>query len=119
MLPAIRLTASKPPSCIYTLHLLCHVKPGVAPKREGIATITPSSIELCVAARAREGDANRAVKELIAKVLHVPKSDVEISKGSKSREKAVVVSNISVTDKNSVEETIESIRIKIESAIGT
>jgi hypothetical protein len=68
MLPAIRLTASKPPSCIYTLHLLCHVKPGVASKREGIANVTPSRIELCVAARAREGDANRAVRELIAEV---------------------------------------------------
>ncbi|KAF2807962.1 YggU-like protein [Mytilinidion resinicola] len=118
MLPAIRLTASKPPSRSHTLHLLCHVKPGAASKREGVSAVTASGIELCVAARAREGEANRAVRALIAEVLHVPKSDVEIAKGMKSREKTVVVSNITIV-KSSIEETIEGIRIKIEQSVST
>ncbi|KAF2495696.1 YggU-like protein [Lophium mytilinum] len=118
MLPAIRLIASKPPSRTYTLHLICHVKPGVASKREGVSAVTASGIELCVAAQAREGQSNRAVRELIAEVLHVPKSDVEIAKGMKSREKTIVVSNIAIA-KSGIEETIESIRNKIEQSVAT
>lgn len=96
-----------------SVHLACHVKPGASSKREGISAVTPTSIDLCVAAQAKDGEANKAVRELIAsvcrlttaqentyvldgmliriQVLHVPKSDVEIARGSKSREKTVVV----------------------------
>ncbi|KAF1937504.1 YggU-like protein, partial [Clathrospora elynae] len=73
------------------IHLLCHVKPGVNANREGIAAVTDDNIEVCVAAQARDGEANKAVREVIADALRVPKSDVEVVKGLKSREKTVAV----------------------------
>lgn len=53
--------------------------------------MTDDAIDICVAAQAREGKANTAVKDMIAKTLRVPKSDVEILRGIKSREKIVAV----------------------------
>ena len=53
--------------------------------------MTDEIIDLCVAAQAREGEANTAVRTVIAKTLKVPKSDVEIAKGMKSREKTVAI----------------------------
>ncbi|XPS98838.1 hypothetical protein M3J09_008032 [Ascochyta lentis] len=74
-----------------TIQLLCHVKPGANANREGITVVTDEMIDVCVAAQAREGEANAAVRTVIAKTLKVPKSDVEIAKGGKSREKTVAV----------------------------
>lgn len=51
-----------------TLHLACHVKAGVSKKRQGILSVTDSVVELCVSAQAKEGEANQAVRELIADV---------------------------------------------------
>lgn len=51
-----------------SIQLLCHVKPGAHAKREGVAAVTDEQIELCVAAQAREGEANKAVREVIAEV---------------------------------------------------
>lgn len=53
--------------------------------------MTDEVIDLCVAAQARDGEANTAVRTVIAKTLKVPKSDVEIAKGMKSREKTVAI----------------------------
>ncbi|KAF2650942.1 YggU-like protein [Lophiostoma macrostomum CBS 122681] len=75
------------------IQLLCHVKPGVDARREGVVAVTDEHIEVCVAAQAREGEANKAVREVIAEALHVSKSDVEIMKGLKSRVKTVAVAN--------------------------
>lgn len=74
-----------------TIQLLCHVKPDVSAAREGITAVTEEVIEVCVAAQAREGEANAAVRTVIAKALKVPKSDVEILKGMKSRQKTIAV----------------------------
>lgn len=73
------------------IHLLCHVKPGVSANREGIAAVTDEVIDVCVTAQARDGEANAAVRTIIAKTLKMPKSDVEIIKGLKSREKIVTI----------------------------
>lgn len=53
--------------------------------------MTDEVIDICVAAQAREGEANTAVRTVIAKTLKVPKSDVNIAKGMKSREKTVTI----------------------------
>lgn len=74
-----------------TIQLLCHVKPGASANREGITAMTDKVIDVCVAAQAREGEANTAVRNVIAKTLKVPKSNVEITKGMKSREKTVAI----------------------------
>lgn len=74
-----------------TIQLSCHVKPGANANREGISAVTDDIIDVCVAAQARDGEANAAVRAVIAKTLKVPKSDVEITKGLKSREKTVAI----------------------------
>ncbi|PVH96371.1 hypothetical protein DM02DRAFT_617283 [Periconia macrospinosa] len=67
--PAIRFVAQKGSKAQHALlYLSCSVKPGVSAAREGITAVSDNSIELCVAAQARDGDANTAVKELIAEV---------------------------------------------------
>ena len=67
-LPAIRYISSTTKSALGCLHLQCHVKPGASKQREGIVSVSDSVIELCVAAQAKDGDANRAVKEVFVKV---------------------------------------------------
>jgi uncharacterized protein YggU (UPF0235/DUF167 family) len=53
---------------IGSLYLTCHVKPGASSNRKGIISVSDNAIEMCVAAQAREGEANKAVRELIAEV---------------------------------------------------
>lgn len=90
LIQAIRFIAAKKQSPA-TIQLLCHVKPGVSANREGVSAVTDESIEVCVAAQARDGEANKAVRDVIADALKIAKSDVEIAKGMKSREKTVAV----------------------------
>lgn len=108
--PAIRFVAARGPKgqTLATIQLLCHVKPGVSANREGIGSVSDESIQVCVAAQAREGEANKAVREVIADALKVPKSDVDIAKGMKSREKSVAVN---LTNRmGTPEEEVERIR---------
>jgi uncharacterized protein YggU (UPF0235/DUF167 family) len=67
--PAIRWVATtKSKAQTGSIQLLCHIKPGVSAKREGISAVSDETVELCVAAQAREGEANKAVRDLIADV---------------------------------------------------
>jgi uncharacterized protein YggU (UPF0235/DUF167 family) len=66
--PAIRYLAATSKSKLGAIHLQCHVKPGASKQREGILSIDDNTIELCVSAQAREGEANKAVRELISDV---------------------------------------------------
>jgi uncharacterized protein len=50
------------------VHLACHVQPGVKAQRQGIRAVSSERVELCVAAAARDGEANKAVRELVASV---------------------------------------------------
>lgn len=88
---AVRFVAATAKSGTGTLQLLCHVKPGVSASREGIAAVSDSRIDVCVAAQARDGEANKAVRRVVADALGVAKSDVEVIKGLKSRDKTVAV----------------------------
>ncbi|KAK0660227.1 UPF0235 protein C15orf40-like protein [Lasiodiplodia hormozganensis] len=110
MSTAIRFIASKGSKATSagSISLACHVKPGASAKREGVNSVSDDGVELCVSAQAKEGEANKAVQKLIAEILKVPKSDVEIAKGMKSREKTVMVHNLAKN--RSPEEHIESIR---------
>jgi len=89
---AIRFVASKAAKgrlATGTIRVLCHVKPGASASREGIAAVTDDVIDVCVAAQAREGEANAAVRSVFSKTLKIPKSDIDITKGLKSRDKTV------------------------------
>ncbi|KZL63977.1 TSA family protein, partial [Colletotrichum tofieldiae] len=90
---AVRFVAGTKKSPLGTLYLQCHVKPGASRVREGVMAVTEGSVELCVAAQAREGEANKAVLKLLSEVLGLPKSDLAITQGLKSRDKTVAVSN--------------------------
>jgi uncharacterized protein YggU (UPF0235/DUF167 family) len=84
--PAIRYVAARG-----IIQLLCRVKPGVSANRQGVGAVTSGGVDVCVAAQAREGEANKAVRDVIAAALQVPKSNVEITKGLKGRDKQVAV----------------------------
>ena len=53
------------------LHIACRVKPGVSSERVGILSVTEEVIELGVSAKAKDGEANKAVIELIAQVFYL------------------------------------------------
>ena len=61
---AVRFFAASTKSGMGSIHLQCHVKPGASKQREGVASFNDEAIELCVAAAAREGEANKAVREI-------------------------------------------------------
>ena len=65
--PAIRFIPSTTKS-LGAIYLQCHVKPGASRVREGIVSIGEEVIEVCVSARAKEGEANKAVRELFSSV---------------------------------------------------
>lgn len=67
---AVRFIAGSKKSALGNLHLRCHVRPGAAKSRQGVLAVTDEAVELCVAAQARDGEANRAVVKLLSEVSH-------------------------------------------------
>jgi len=65
---AIRHVASTSKSALGLIHLQCHVKPGASKLREGIVSVSDTVIELCVSAKAKDGEANKAVREVFSSV---------------------------------------------------
>ncbi|KAH7382807.1 hypothetical protein BKA64DRAFT_169702 [Cadophora sp. MPI-SDFR-AT-0126] len=114
-LPAIRHVASSAKSVIGFIHIQCHVKPGASAHREGIISVSDSVIEVRVSAQPRDGEANKAVKELFSDVLNCPKSDVEVIRGLKSRDKTVAVAGFDV--KGGEKSCIAKIRDQLECAV--
>ncbi|KAF2115206.1 hypothetical protein BDV96DRAFT_64077 [Lophiotrema nucula] len=98
------------------IQLLCHVKPGVSADREGISAVTDHQIDVCVAAPARDGEANMAVRVVIAKALKVPKTNIEIAKGTKGREKTVNLYEICPKD-STPDEEVERIKIILSESV--
>ncbi|KAK3496095.1 hypothetical protein B0T13DRAFT_278498 [Neurospora crassa] len=74
-----------------TIYIHCHVKPGASKNREGVTSITDEAVEICVAAQAKEGEANKAVVKVLSEALNLPKSNLEITQGLKSRAKTIAV----------------------------
>ncbi|KAI9824369.1 MAG: hypothetical protein M1819_000874 [Sarea resinae] len=97
-----------------SIYLSCRVKPHG--KEDGITSVAEDQIRLSVAARPKDDESNMAVVGLVSKVLGVPKSDVQIPKGSRRRtNKTVVIENI---DTGPDEELyIESLRKRLEDAV--
>ncbi|KAK1264353.1 hypothetical protein QJS04_geneDACA008622 [Acorus gramineus] len=86
--PSLRLV---PPSAV---SITVHAKPG-----SKIATITDfgdESVGVQIDAPARDGEANAALIEYMASVLGVKRRQVSIGSGSKSREKIVLVEEVSM-----------------------
>jgi uncharacterized protein YggU (UPF0235/DUF167 family) len=67
---AIRHVASSAKSALGYIHLQCHVKPGASKQRQGIISVPVSNdvIEVCVSAQPKDGEANKAVREVFSDV---------------------------------------------------
>jgi hypothetical protein len=65
---AFNFVAATKKSAKNTLYLHCNVKPGASKNREGIASVGEEAVEICVAAQAREGEANKAVIKVLSEV---------------------------------------------------
>lgn len=73
-----------------SVQLACRVKPN-ARAGSRILSVSDDVVELAVSAKPQDGAANKAVMELIADVLDVPKTAVTIIRGMKSKDKVVDV----------------------------
>ena len=69
--------------------IAAHVRPK-ARSRE-VSVLEDGSLRVRVTAAPEDGKANRAVCDLVAEVLGVPKRDVEVQSGHKSRDKVLAV----------------------------
>ncbi|KAI0870480.1 DUF167-domain-containing protein [Hypoxylon argillaceum] len=87
------------------LQLRCHVRPGASKAREGVVDITDEVVELCVSAPPQDGKANKAVLEVLSEALGMPKSDLQITHGLKSRDKTISLSSASFTRRHPGEVT--------------
>ena len=65
---AIRIIAASTKSAISLVHLRCHIKPGASKQREGVISVSDSVVDVCVSAQAKDGDANKAVREVFSNV---------------------------------------------------
>ncbi|KAK0384352.1 hypothetical protein NLU13_8439 [Sarocladium strictum] len=109
---AVRFVAGSRKSPSGTLQLRLHVKPGASKVREGITAVTDTAIELCVAAQPRDGEANKAVLEILSDVLDVPKSRLELAQGLRSKDKTALLHDIKPEDAESYEQTVLSLLSK-------
>jgi hypothetical protein len=69
--------------------LSVQVKPGSA--HPGLGGVAGERLRIKVAARAVEGQANEALRELLCEIFHVPKSCIKITRGATARDKTVLV----------------------------
>ncbi|KAM3924306.1 UPF0235 protein C15orf40 homolog [Leptodactylus fuscus] len=67
-----------------------HAKPGS--KLNAITDVTTEAVGVAIAAPPSEGEANAELCRYLSKVLEVKKSEVNLDKGGKSREKVVKIS---------------------------
>lgn len=79
-------------------------KPGA--KQNGITNISSEGVGVQIAAPPSEGEANAELVKYLSKVLNLRKSDVSLDKGSRSRNKVIMVSK-GVTTPEAIKELIQ------------
>ncbi|XP_046752205.1 UPF0235 protein C15orf40 homolog [Diprion similis] len=77
-------------------------KPGA--KHNNVTDISEDSVGVAISAPPVDGEANTELVKYLTSVLGVRKSDVSLDRGSKSRQKTVIVSN------QTVEKVLEKLR---------
>lgn len=75
--------------------LRIHAKPGA--KQNGITDISAEAIGVQIAAPPIDGEANTELIKYMSKLLQLRKSDLSLDRGSKSREKVLLVAKDSIT----------------------
>ena len=92
---ALWFMAATKKSAQNTLYMQCNVKPGASKTREGVSSVDDEAVGICVAAQAREGEANNAVIRVLSEVCisqfcppppllfnHIPRSSTSPSQTS-------------------------------------
>lgn len=74
-------------------------------------------IDVCVSAQPRDGEANKAVRIVFSEALRCPKTDVEVVKGLKSKEKTVGIAVTGLGLDGDEKGLIERVRKKLERAM--
>ncbi|KAI4317134.1 hypothetical protein L6164_025033 [Bauhinia variegata] len=87
------------PSCIRSMSpssvaITIHAKPGS--KTASVTDISDEAVGVQIDAPARDGEANAALLDYISSVLGVKRRQVSIGTGSKSRDKTVIVEDVTV-----------------------
>lgn len=82
---------SVPPSSVA---ITIHAKPGS--KLSSITDISDEALGVQIDAPAKDGEANAALLDYISSVIGVKKRQVSIGAGSKSRDKVVIVEEVSL-----------------------
>lgn len=82
-------------------------KPGA--KHNSITDISEDAVGVAIAAPPVEGEANTELVKYLASVLGLKKSDVSLERGSKSRQKVIVVSR----------STVDQVLEKLKAEVGT
>lgn len=102
---AVRFVASKK-YALGSLHLQLFVKPNASAAREGIVSVTPSAIHVAIAAQPKDGEANKAVVNLLSDVLEMPKSRLRLNRGLKSKAKTVILDEVREESVTSILDTL-------------
>ncbi|KAL2219876.1 YggU family protein [Thermoascus aurantiacus ATCC 26904] len=100
----------------YSLQISCHVKPNAASRREGITAVGADSVDVCVAAVPRDGEANMAVERVFAELFNVPKSNVAVIRGAKARDKTLSINDLDLGG-DSEETFLEKARRRLDEAV--
>ncbi|XP_046491409.1 UPF0235 protein C15orf40 homolog [Neodiprion pinetum] len=83
-------------------------KPGA--KHNNVTDISEESVGVAISAPPVDGEANTELVKYLTSVLGVRKSDVSLDRGSKSRQKTVIVSN------QTVERVLEKLREEMQTS---
>jgi uncharacterized protein (TIGR00251 family) len=83
------------------LSVSVHAQPGA--KRTGIAGLHGEALKVRVAAPAQDDRANEALVEFLAAVFRVPRRDVRLASGARSREKRFEVRGSAVAPESVAE----------------
>lgn len=88
------------------LLILLHVRPGAS--KAAIVGLLDDRVKVMVTKRALDGEANEAVRELLANSFNLKKADVILLKGGKSKQKTVLLKGESDTLMSKLNQIIDS-----------
>lgn len=83
------------------LQIKIHAKPGA--KQNAITEISSDGFGVQIAAPPVEGEANTELVKFMAKTLELRKSDVQLDRGSKSRQKVILIAKNSISMERAME----------------
>ncbi|KAJ1500926.1 hypothetical protein HMI54_009692 [Coelomomyces lativittatus] len=87
--PALRCeTKTNEKDCL-EVYIQLHIKPGA--KLDQLMTIHEAALDVQIAAPPTDGEANKRVVQYFSELLSIPKSNITLIRGHKSREKTISV----------------------------